>query len=113
MGQEIESPGYGLVDFELIQQNFLARSSCQENSECRYYYWYPIDYSPAPLYCYIYRSCQGGSDEMKVGFAIAGRHPGHYFLGEQVCKTRRDFILKQSINTVGWCVVKRHPGIDL
>ena len=57
---------------------------CQENSECRYYYWYPIDYSPAPLYCYIYRSCQGGSDEMKVGFAIAGRHPGHYFLGEQV-----------------------------
>jgi hypothetical protein len=57
---------------------------CQENSECRYYYWYPIDYSPAPLYCYIYRSCTGGSDEMKVGFAIAGRHPGHYFLGDQV-----------------------------
>ena len=23
---------------------------------------------------------------MKVGFAIAGRHPGHYFLGDQVQK---------------------------
>ena len=21
----------------------------------RYYYWYPIDYSPAPLYCYLFK----------------------------------------------------------
>ena len=23
----------------------------------RYYYWYPISYSSAPLYCYMFRQC--------------------------------------------------------
>ena len=85
----LKSYGNSFKSFKLeekVTMDFYLFSRCQENSECRYYYWYPIDYSPAPLYCYIYRSCQGGSDEMKVGFAIAGRHPGHYFLGDQVQK---------------------------
>ena len=32
---------------------------------------------------------------MKVGFAIAGRHPGHYFLGDQVQNERNNLSTKQ------------------
>ena len=49
---------------------------CHDIGDCRYYFWYPIDYSPAPLYCYLYRSCLGGADEERVGVVVAGRHPG-------------------------------------
>ena len=46
----------------------------------RYYYWYPIDFSPAPLYCYLFRQCAPGDDEPEVALIVGGRHPGHYFL---------------------------------
>ena len=59
---------------------------CEDHGECRYYYWYPIDYSPAPLYCYLYRSCLGGADEERVGIVVGGRHPGHYFLGKNTIR---------------------------
>ena len=30
--------------------------SCHHRVPCpRFYYWYPIDYSPSPLYCYLFR----------------------------------------------------------
>ena len=98
-----------LAQFFLIQ-NFLlsiatqtdCRQKCQDHTECRFWYWYPIDYSPAPLYCYLYRSCEGGADEQvsdrftfynmpiyansanfqTVGLVLGGRHPGFYFLAE-------------------------------
>ncbi|XP_040569991.1 uncharacterized protein [Lepeophtheirus salmonis] len=60
-----------------------CRERCDENGECRYYYWYPIDYSPSPLYCYLFRSCEGATQEHRVGFVTGGRHPGHYFLNEE------------------------------
>jgi len=59
-----------------------CRQKCQDHTECRFWYWYPIDYSPAPLYCYLYRSCEGGADEQTIGMVIGGRHPGFYFLDE-------------------------------
>ena len=59
---------------------------CEDHGECRYYYWYPIDYSPAPLYCYLYRSCLGGAEEDRVGIVVGGRHPGHYFLGKNTIR---------------------------
>ena len=96
--------------FFFLIQNFLlsiatqtdCRQKCQDHTECRFWYWYPIDYSPAPLYCYLYRSCEGGADEQvsdrftfynmpiyansanfqTVGLVLGGRHPGFYFLAE-------------------------------
>ena len=69
---------------------------------CRFYHWYPIHYSPAPNYCYLFRystssltdnigyklvtlfrSCEGGADEPQVAMVASGRHPGHYFLGRK------------------------------
>ncbi len=32
-----------------------CRQKCEDMGGCRFYYWYPIDYSPAPLYCYLFR----------------------------------------------------------
>jgi hypothetical protein len=46
----------------------------------RYYYWYPIDFSPSPLYCYLFRQCAPGDDEPEVALVVGGRHPGHYYL---------------------------------
>ena len=56
---------------------------CEDTAGCRYYFWYPIDYSPAPLYCYLFRSCEGGADEPTFAMIAAGRHPGHYFLDQE------------------------------
>ena len=47
---------------------------------CRYYYWYPISYSAAPLYCYLFRQCASKDDEPCVALIMGGRHPGHYFM---------------------------------
>ena len=46
----------------------------------RYYYWYPISYSSAPLYCYLFRQCASLDDEPTVSLIMGGRHPGHYFM---------------------------------
>ena len=59
--------------------NFTLR--CEDTPGCRYFYWYPIDYSPAPNYCYLFRSCEGGAAEPHIAMVAAGRHPGHYFVG--------------------------------
>ncbi len=44
---------YGLETNYIGNENLFFR--CEDNAECRFYHWYPIDYSPAPLYCYIFR----------------------------------------------------------
>ena len=31
------------------------RRQCEDMGGCRFYYWYPIHYSPAPNYCYLFR----------------------------------------------------------
>ena len=46
----------------------------------RYYYWYPISYSSAPLYCYLFQQCAAKDDEPEVALVMGGRHPGHYFM---------------------------------
>ena len=46
----------------------------------RYWYWHPIDYSAAPLYCYLYRQCADKDGEPEVALVMGGRHPGHYFM---------------------------------
>lgn len=60
-----------------------CKIKCEDTPGCRFYYWYPIDYSPAPKYCYLFRSCEGGAAEPHVAMVAAGRHPGHYFLGSK------------------------------
>ena len=32
-----------------------CRDICEKTPDCRFYFWYPIDYSPSPLYCYLFR----------------------------------------------------------
>ena len=49
--------------FLFVDTQTECKQKCQEHTECRFWYWYPIDYSPAPMYCYLYRSCEGGADE--------------------------------------------------
>ena len=51
-----------------------CRQKCQDNAECKYWYWYRIDYSPAPLYCYLYRSCEGSTDEQVRQYYQLFRH---------------------------------------
>jgi N-acetylneuraminic acid mutarotase len=71
------------IDHTLFTKSTEAcRRQCEDMGGCRFYYWYPIDYSPAPLYCYLFRSCEGGAAEPQVAMIAAGRHPGHYFLGQ-------------------------------
>ena len=44
------------IDHKLfVQSDRQCLAICQETPDCRFYYWYPIDYSPKPLYCYLFR----------------------------------------------------------
>jgi hypothetical protein len=38
-----------------VQSEADCSAICQETTDCRFFYWYTIDYSPAPLYCYLFR----------------------------------------------------------
>lgn len=38
-----------------VRQAATCREKCEDTPDCRFYHWYPIDYSPAPLYCYLFR----------------------------------------------------------
>jgi hypothetical protein len=49
----------------------------------RYYYHHPVHYSPAPLYCYLYRQCAGDDQEPGVALVLGGRHPGQYFIAAE------------------------------
>jgi hypothetical protein len=65
--------------FLFVRTQTACRQKCQDQTECRFWYWYPIDYSPAPLYCYLYRSCEGGADEqvnIQTGFELIHMWPG-------------------------------------
>jgi hypothetical protein len=35
----------------------LLFQNLEECKECRYYWWYPIERSEYPLYCYLFRQC--------------------------------------------------------
>lgn len=83
------------IDHRLfVQSDRLCREICSETPECRFYYWYPIDYSPSPLYCYLFRSCIQGGEEPMTALIAGGRHPGQYFLhgGETV-----DFLVNNEV----------------
>ena len=103
--------------FLFVESQSDCRQKCQDHTECRFWYWYPIDYSPAPLYCYLYRSCEGGADEQvqsrftlyfqpyhanyptfqTVGLVLGGRHPGFYFLSEEESSD-----LVSGCSEIGW-----------
>jgi len=83
------------IDHRLfVQSDRQCRSICEETPDCRFYYWYPIDYSPSPLYCYLFRSCINGGEEPLSALIAGGRHPGQYFLtgGESV-----DFLVNNDV----------------
>jgi len=70
-----------LLDVKLFTPSLAAcRDHCEASDGCRYYYWYPISYSSAPLYCYLFRQCASQDDEPTVALIMGGRHPGHYFM---------------------------------
>jgi len=60
-----------------------CKEFCQTTEDCRYYWWYPIERSEYPLYCYLYRQCAARDDEPQVALVLGGRHPGHYFLAKE------------------------------
>ena len=66
----------------------------------RYYYWYPISYSAAPLYCYLFRQCASKDDEPCVALIMGGRHPGHYFMDKD---DFNDIVTRTEVN----CVISR------
>jgi len=75
------------IDHRLFtQSDRQCRAICEETPDCRFYFWYPIDYSPSPLYCYLFRSCINGGEEPLSAVIAGGRHPGQYFLngGESI-----------------------------
>ena len=76
-------PNNYIDHFLFTQTNAECQEKCEDTADCRFYYWYPIDYSPAPLYCYLFRSCEGGADEPHVAIVAGGRHPGYYFLDHE------------------------------
>ena len=55
---------------------------CRDTQGCRYYWWYPIENSASPLYCYLFQQCAASDKEPEAALVIGGRHPGHYFLTE-------------------------------
>ena len=61
--------------FLFVDTQTECRQKCQDHTECRFWYWYPIDYSPAPMYCYLYRSCEGGADEQVSGRSFWSFNP--------------------------------------
>ena len=69
------------MDCRLFSPTLAAcRTACEETEGCRYYYHYPISYSPAPLYCYLFRQCASKDDEPAAALVLGGRHPGHGFM---------------------------------
>ena len=55
---------------------------CRDTPGCRYYWWYPIENSENPLYCYLFQQCATSDNEPEAALIIGGRHPGHYFMTE-------------------------------
>ena len=55
---------------------------CRDTQGCRYYWWYSIENSQSPLYCYLYQQCAASDKEPEAALVIGGRHPGHYFMTE-------------------------------
>jgi len=83
------------IDHRLfVQTDPDCRQFCEDTADCRFYYWYPIDYSPSPLYCYLFRSCIKGGEEPLSAVISGGRHPGQYFLtgGES-----QDFLVNNNV----------------
>lgn len=82
------------IDCPLGKNNFLevkffvpnleaCAENCRNTEGCRYYWWYPIENSESPLYCYLYQQCAASDKEPEAALLIGGRHPGHYFLTEE------------------------------
>ena len=49
----------------LLFCSYFSRQKCQDHAECRYWKWFPIDYSPAPEYCYLFSGCVGADVEIE------------------------------------------------
>ncbi len=61
----------------------ICAEHCRASEGCRYYWWYPIENSESPLYCYLFQQCAASDQEPEAALVIGGRHPGHYFLTEE------------------------------
>eukprot|EP00095_Tigriopus_kingsejongensis_P003413 maker-scaffold1126_size61158-snap-gene-0.10 protein:Tk03413 transcript:maker-scaffold1126_size61158-snap-gene-0.10-mRNA-1 annotation:"microneme protein " len=82
-----------------------CQQHCQQTDGCRYYWWYPLDYSEAPAYCYLYRQCAPKDEEPKVALIIGGRHPGHYFMTQE---QHNDLIMRNDV-----CMLETKDNVSL
>ena len=87
-----------------------CRQKCQDHTECRFWYWYPIDYSPAPLYCFLYRSCEGGADEQVRLHPIFYDFSSRSFLATSSSNAYTIRDLNVIFQTIGMVIGGRHPG---
>ena len=71
---------------------------CREVEGCRYYWWYPIENSETPLYCFLYQQCAASDKEPEVALVIGGRHPGHHFMTED---EHNDLIMRSDVCMLG------------
>ena len=49
-----------------IESNEVCKEICQGTYGCRYYYWYPMEHSEAPRFCYLFRQCAAQDREPEV-----------------------------------------------
>ena len=78
---------------------------CRDTQGCRYYWWYPIENSASPLYCYLFQQCAASDKEPEAALVIGGRHPGHYFLTEN---EHNDLIMRYVYIFKGILLMKIH-----
>ncbi|TRY74923.1 hypothetical protein TCAL_07513 [Tigriopus californicus] len=78
---------------------------CQATNGCRYYWWYPLDYSESPAYCYMFQQCAPKDKEPEVALIIGGRHPGHYFMTQ---KQHNDLIMRNDV-----CMLETNDNVSL
>ena len=91
-----------------------CRQKCQDHTECRFWYWYPIDYSPAPLYCYLYRSCEGGAEEQVLYYSFLTKFSSRSFYNDNYSYYNspawNQNYYASNFQTVGLVMGGRHPG---
>eukprot|EP00096_Caligus_rogercresseyi_P005548 TRINITY_DN2131_c0_g1_i2.p1 TRINITY_DN2131_c0_g1~~TRINITY_DN2131_c0_g1_i2.p1 ORF type:complete len:555 (+),score=117.14 TRINITY_DN2131_c0_g1_i2:130-1794(+) len=66
-----------------VQSTDACQKHCLEVEGCRYYWWYSIQESEYPMYCFLFRQCADSDTEPEVALILGGRHPGHHFISSK------------------------------
>ncbi|XP_040571187.1 uncharacterized protein [Lepeophtheirus salmonis] len=80
-----------------VQSSEKCGKHCLETEGCRYYWWYSIEESEHPMYCYLFRQCAASDAEPEVTLILGGRHPGHHFISN---KDENDVVSRNEVCTL-------------